>query len=399
MRRSRAMHVVPWLRVAAIAAAVLHLAPRPLASAVPSSTEDYWRYWVGWHRAWEGANPYAADALAPWRQHVPGLDATWIGLYTPPWALPLVTPFAPFPYETSRVLWLLANVALLLMAATVLWRVFRGPAERVTTAWMIALLTMPSLLLVRQGQIDAWIVAGLVGFLYWTREESRRDLAAGACLALASVKPQLLLGLWITLVPWVLSRRRFTLAAGFAGAIGVGLVLPSVRNGAVLRDFVQAYATHAPAEYATPTLGYLLRLALGTDRFSLQFVAPVAVGAWAVAYWTRHRATWTWGAALPPILWVSVLGASYAWMYDHVVLLVPILAVAAALLRDGNGRSAATWLGGLAALNVATFWVHREHTDEFFVWFAPALLLWWWGARRAVARGTARAQGAAAAAG
>jgi hypothetical protein len=372
----------PLLLAAATCAVLLwRAAAGALGAAVPASTEDHWRYWAAWHLAFRGADPYSAQALESVRQLIPGLGPQPAVLFTPPWALPLVTPFALLPYEASRVAWFLASISLVLGSVAVLWRVFEGPRGQIGVAFAVAMLFPPTLLMLRQGQIDPWIVAGLAGFLYWTEIE-RRDALAGLCLALASVKPQLLAGVWIAGALWVIEHRRWRVAVAFVVAVVAPTLLVAAWDPEIVSQFLCVYTSGAPARWATPTPGYYLRSWLGVDRFWLQFVAPGAVVIGSAWYWARHRADWTWTTALPPLLWASVLGSTYAWTYDQVVLLGPILAAIIALVRNGWNARASRWIAALAALSVVTLLLHRVHTDEFFIWLAPALLAWCWGVRR-----------------
>jgi hypothetical protein len=377
-----------WYRFALLLAATATVvllwraAEGALGAAVPRSSEDHWRYWAAWHLAFRGADPYSAQALESVRHAIPGLGPQPAVLFTPPWALPLVTPFALLPYEASRVAWFLASISLVLGSVAVLWRFLGGPRRSIGVAFAVAMIFPPTLLMLRQGQIDPWIVAGVAGFLYWTEVE-RRDALAGLCLALASVKPQLLAGVWVACALWVVERRRWRVAVAFVGAIVASTLVVVARDPNVVSQFLRVYTSGAPARWATPTAGYYLRSWLGVERFWLQFLAPSAVVIGSAWYWARHRATWTWTAALPVLLWASVLGSTYAWTYDQVVLLGPILAATVALVRNGWNPRAASWMAALIALNVATLLLHRVHTDEFFIWLAPALLAWCWGVRRA----------------
>jgi len=196
------------------------------------------------------------------------------------------------------------------------------------------------------------------------------------------VKPQLLAGVWIAGALWVIEHRRWRVAVAFVVAVVAPTLLVAAWDPEIVSQFLCVYTSGAPARWATPTPGYYLRSWLGVDRFWLQFVAPGAVVIGSAWYWARHRADWTWTTALPPLLWASVLGSTYAWTYDQVVLLGPILAAIIALVRNGWNARASRWIAALAALSVVTLLLHRVHTDEFFIWLAPALLAWCWGVRR-----------------
>jgi hypothetical protein len=303
-------------------------------------------------------------------------------LFTPPWVLPLMTPFALLPYATSRFAWFLASVALVMASARVIWTAFGGPRELLGVAFAVAALSFPTLLMLRQGQIDPWLLLGVAGFLQFAQRR-RGDLWAGASLALMTVKPQLFLGVWVACALWLMDTRRWRIALGCVAGIALGTLLVMTHDPGVVRQYLESAVARPPSEWKTPTVGYYLRVAFGQERFWLQWVAPACVAIGSASYFARHRRSWTWARTLPVLLWASVLGSAYAWTYDQVVLLVPILAASAALVQRGWTRRATLMFSTLALLTIATVALHRWRTDEFFIWLAPALLAWSWAARRA----------------
>jgi hypothetical protein len=162
-------------------------------------------------------------------------------------------------------------------------------------------------------------------------------------------------------------------------AIGVALLL----NPHVLSQYYYTFTHQPPAQYRSPTLGMALRLLLGEEHFRLQFLAMIPGVVWLALYWKRNRDAWDWSEHLPMLLLASMVTAPYgAWLFDLVILLVPILQRAAAVRRDD-------WqlpLGIFAALNgMAALQVHFEMEYFYFIWMTPALLLAYFGLRQRVA--------------
>src|SRR5207237_569613 len=80
--------------------------------------------------------------------------------------------------------------------------------------------------------------------------------------------------------------------AGLA-ALGVALLF----NPAVLGQYWHTLGTRPPAQYRSPTLGTLVRLALGGGSFRWQFLALLPGLAWFVPHWLRHPRDWDWPIA------------------------------------------------------------------------------------------------------
>jgi len=71
-------------------------------------------------------------------------------------------------------------------------------------------------------------------------------------------------------------------------------------------------------------------------------------------YWRRYRLDWTWRDRLPMVLSLSVLTAAYGWPFDEVVLLVPVLMIAAGSIYDPRKlRMFVRWLVAMFVVSLA----------------------------------------------
>jgi len=388
LRRTRWYRILLLVLLAASLILLWQLSVRVLSTSQAVNTEDHWRYWTAWHLAIRGDDPYDPINRLQFREEIPQLEKQRQGLpviLTPPWILLLITPFAPFAYPLSRMLWILASIILLMACARWIWQIYRGNNKLLWAAWLVTFIFFPTILTLRLGQINPWLLLGVIGFLYWTTSKPN-DWLAGVSLALVAIKPQLFLVLWLAVLFWVIRERRWKII--LAG--GLALLLASlpflITNPSIFQQFISTYLADTPVEWRTPTLGYLLRLLFGDHLFWLQFVAPLLGVIWIIFHWRRKRADWHWLQQMPVVLYASLLTSPYSWTYDQIVLLIPILAVTARLLANGWSKSARTWLVIYGLINLAVFILHRYFTDEYFIWLAPALLLWYWLANRAISK-------------
>src|SRR5207244_5161384 len=74
--------------------------------------------------------------------------------------------------------------------------------------------------------------------------------------------------------------------------------------------------------------------------------------AWFIRYWLRHGREWNWSERMPALVTASVLTAPYGWIFDQVVLALPIAALAAYYVR-GSRRIPNYVLGLYTAVNAA----------------------------------------------
>jgi hypothetical protein len=114
--------------------------------------------------------------------------------------------------------------------------------------------------------------------------------------------------------------------------------------------------------------------------FGVQWL-PTAFAALAVAIWcVKHRTRLTPSDAITHLPWLvglSLLVAPYgAWAYDLVLMLGPVLVVAARLARAPDRRAIAAGGAWLASVNaVSLVMMLNGVSSEWYVWFAPCTLL------------------------
>lgn len=344
--------------------------------------DDYVEYWAAGRLNLSGANPYSPDALAPLENQAGRFFQVPVMMWNPPYTLVIAMPLAWLPFPVSRLIWLILNVALLLLGAEWTWRVYGGPQRYRWLAWLLCFAFVPTLSALGSGQIAILPFVGTAGFLYFERE--RKPWQAGMLAALTAIKPHTLYLFWVILLLWALSRRRWPVLLGATGSLAVATVIASVFNPALVGQYLHATTSSPPLDWATPTLGGLLRLVLGTERSWLQFAAVPVGLAWALWWWRKYRHQWDWSEQMPMLLAVSLITAAYGWSYDLVVFLVAILQVAASLARMRNVRTTAWVFGSYAVIMGLSAAQYGRLTDFWFMWLAPALFAWYLLARRLI---------------
>jgi hypothetical protein len=337
---------------------------------------DFAEYWTGGRAMLDGGNPYDPAGLA---SRTTG--------YNPPWTLILSMPFATLPYGLARSIWLPLQILIVLWSASRLWVLYGGAPRHATRACCLALLWMPTIVALHLGQVSPVILLGLVAFL-WSLDR-QRDVAAGACLSLTAVKPQIVALVWVAFALWVMANRRWHVLAGAAVCI-VGASLAAVWNNPNVFVQYQYLMTTAPPalEFESPNLATVLRLMIGTDRSWPQYL-PTCVGIVGVALlWHRRRRTWEWSRQLPALVLFSCLVTAYGgWAFDLVVLLIPIIATAVTLVRSGRTSLVVWGAAAFLAVSLVAFAMHQARVSQAaFVWMTPAVLLFTAGLARA-ARG------------
>jgi hypothetical protein len=358
----------------------------------PVPMRDFVEYYAAGAVNLRGGNPYDPDQILP-VQRATGDDpdlAIATMMWNPPWALVLVTPLGLLPAKAAHLAWLAGQLAAVLASAAMLWRVYRGPAGLWPVGCAVALFFGPFFVLMWYGQVGGLLLLGLAGFLY--SHARGRPAAAGAFAALTALKPHLLFAFGLVMVLDALATRRgrVALLAGAAtvaaAALAAWAMNPDVYRHYFAAGWQTSGGTHvSPKDWYQPLGSYWLRRAIDPDRFAVQFLPTIVTAAVVAGYWFTRRRAWDWPAEAPRLIFASVIAAAYgAWIFDLVVLLVPV--VQAAVWLTTARRGPLWWavvvghfvLGGLTAVApvvAAAVSGDRGVPLHAFVYFSPATLL------------------------
>jgi hypothetical protein len=192
------------------------------------------------------------------------------------------------------------------------------------------------------GQVSLITATALQASWYLDRKD--RQIAAGICLAVASIKPQIMM---LTLLWFLLERRwRAILVSGLV--VGLLMAYPLARGGPVAEmkawlAAVKDYKTHAPNLLGACWVIGLPSLLASAGGPSLDLTVPV-IALTAILWWQRRRIC---ADDVPALLNLGTLGLIYGHDLDSVYL-APL---AVSLTLHLRGRPAAGWVvAGLTAL-------------------------------------------------
>jgi len=337
-----------------------------------------------------------------------------------PWVLSLAMPFGLLPPRTAQLFWLLAQIAVIVFSADRFWTCFGGEPRHRPWVWGLSLAFYPVMYIVFAGQSSAWLLLGMVGLLLGSRsswegeapaEPGRGDILsrltlgqlgsagvspshlAALLLPFAAIKPHLFLPIGIAFLCEAgrTRRGRTLLAMGLAAGL-VAVSIPTIVNPDVWQQYLAAMnrpvdAVHSPLSgWKSPLIGYWARAALAPEAFWIQTVPTIVVAFATSIYWWFRRANWDWRVELPRLVLAGLIASPYgAWSYDQIVLLVPIAAGFAHLLRQGSrGQIVAAFF----ALGIVNGIALTIRIGEHFVWLPAAFALWYACVISAVARVT-----------
>ena len=388
LRRHPVYRLFLWVALAASLALLWRMNALVLSNPKYIPVDDFSHYWAAGRLNTTGGNPYDPQQVQQLRNRIVREETSYATIpimWSPPWSMPFVMPFGALDYPASRLLWLIAQVTIILACAKKTWEFLGGTGRTIAMAWGITFIFGPTISVLEKGQITPLVLAGITGFVYFA-EYKKNDLAAGMFAVLIALKPQLYYLFWPIMLVWTLTFRRWRVLLGGLMMSVAAILIPLVFNPSLLDQYLYAVQHYPPTDWATPTLGGYLRLVFGIDNFWLQFVPALLGLAWTGYYWQKHRKDWRWLEATPILLLISILTAPYAWTYDQVILVPAILSAGVILSRHYLNRQTLILWGVYTAISLLDLFLHRFLDEYWFGWLAPAWLTWYIIVRYSVSR-------------
>jgi hypothetical protein len=338
-----------------------------------AGTRDFVEYWAAGHQLAHHANPYDTDAILRLERsagYPAGIPAQMMP--NPPSALLLVLPLGALNPLAGELLWLLLLLASLVASVAMVRSMLGRPKNLLH---VLAYSFAPALSCLLAGQVSLFVLLGLVLFQQLHRS---RPFLAGASLWLCLLKPHLFLPFGVVLLLWIIFSRSYRLFAGTAFALGLSSAVATLLNPLVWTQYTQMMRTTRIDRLPIPCLSVMLRQYVYPHTLWLQCL-PAAVGcAWALVYFLQRRHEWDWLEDGSMLMLVSVLVAPYSWFMDQAVLIPALLHG----LYFARSRTLVAIFAMLSAV-IEIFAIRGvELHSAFYLWTAPAWLLWYlWAAR------------------
>ena len=227
---------------------------------------------------------------------------------------------------------------------------------------MLALSFGPAIWLIKIGQLSALPLLGITLFGWAVRRQ--RYYAAGGSLMLVTFKPHLVLPLLLVIFAWSLYQKKYAVIGGTAIAIGAFSLVAMALDRHVFSQYLAMLTAVSHGHPFFQSLGGWIEYATGSRLLGLM---PTVVGiGFALLWWWRRRRDWTPLEFVPVMLLISIATAYYAYLYDHVLLLLPIIF----LLR--NGRQ--TWVLAAGGVMNGIVWFSAVYGDRGGL---PETFPWW----------------------
>lgn len=313
---------------------------------------DFYIEWVGSRVALQGGNPYSEETTLAIQLGSKGQPAPegedQLAFVYPYYRVLWNAPIAFLPYDWATAIWqtlmqtaLLAGV--LLFVRSLGWRA--SPLD-LALALLIALFAYPTFGGAMLGQMAVGVLALLMVAFWAARRE--HDWVAGSCLALATVKPQLVILAMPFLLLWSLSRRRWKVLLSFSVSMGILFGVSFLLFPPWLSEFLRMALRYPSYKDVQTGPGYLLSGCCGEI---LPWLLTLVGAAWLMASWwlaLRERERWLEAAFVLTMAMTCFLLPQTS-IVNHIALLPGILFLM---------QQVSSWIGRivLAGVSIVGSW-------------------------------------------
>jgi hypothetical protein len=335
---------------------------------------DFVEYWASGQQLVHHANPYDGNALLPMERSVgfpPGVPALVMG--NAPSSLLLVFPLGFVGPFTGEILWLLLLFGCL-MASVLMVRAMHGAPRN--HLHYLGYSFGPALACIGAGQVSILV---LLGFVLFLRLRNSSPFLAGVSLWLCALKPQLFLPFGFVLLAWIITSKSYKLLAGAVSSLVFSTAVAFILDPQAWTQYHQMMSVARYDKLPIPCLSIILRRTVSPNTLWLQYLPAVIGCIWALAYFKKHRTHWDWMVHGSPLILVSVLVSPYTWLIDQSVLIPALLH---GIYATRSRSLLAMFALASAAIEIAPLRGLQLLYSPFYIWTAPAWLVWYLYATR-----------------
>lgn len=343
------------------------------ATQKSAAGRDFIQYWALEQQLAHHANPYDPAAILRIERSVGmNLPVTLISL-SPPVAWAYALPLGWMSSTAGLALWSFALLICMVLSVWLLWLLHGRPESR----WHVIVLGFPPVLAcLCAGQLGIFFLLEIVLFLYFVR---RRPWLAGAALVLCALKPHLFLPFALVLLLWSASRRQVAVLGGFAAALALSCGLTLWIDPLAWSQYAQMMHGSQIMDPFLPTVGVGLRFLVNPRARWIEFIPLACACVWAAWYFFKRRERWDWNREGMLVLLVSVACTPYSWYCDQALLFPAVLV---GLYADENSTASLASFCVIAVAGLIGLLAKISLASAFYIWTAPAWLLWYLYATR-----------------
>jgi len=340
-----------------------------------ATNKDFLQYWSAEKLLAQGENPYDFAATLQLERSVGFKEYPPLITLSPPVAFFFALPLAWVTPNTGLIYWMLLLFACMLASVWLVWLIQGRPQSRYH---LIGIFFPPVLRCIIAGQLGIFFLVEIALFLYLVKS---RPFMAGAALVFCSLKPHLFLPCLLVLLLWSVYKREFRILAGLGVALTVSCGLTLSLDHQIWSQYRAMMHSSTIMDQFLPTLSVWLRFLIDKNAKWIEFIPEAGACIWAAWYFWTRRDRWDWMDQGLLLIVVSVACSPYSWYTDQAVLLPAVVIGVTASEKSVRSLALFALIAGIGVVAMMIDNKMTHLTSGFFVWTAPAWLVWFVYAR------------------
>ncbi len=290
--------------------------------------------------------------------------------WNPPTLFVFLLPLAWLSFKSAKFAWLMINLIIVITATLMLVDIYLPVKNTkfILASLLFALIFPPVFTGLYMGQVTFLVFLGLVASMALIKKE--QWFWAGAALVLTTIKPHLAILSVIYLLIYMAQQRKFKGWIGLFFSAIFCMVLLFLFTPNWLNDLI-GLTTIAPVNWATPTIGGILRYKGITDsaRYLIILFLPLPF------ILAKYHRKFSMGFSVALLTLITVPVTFFGWSYDQTMLLIPIVLVFS-WLAQFKKWFAVTMMAIAIVLSIGVNLYERIlSTNDVYYFWVP--LFWW----------------------
>jgi len=337
---------------------------------------DFTHFWLAGHMNLEGLNVYGAE----WVAERVNNGILWIPedyfLYPLPLGV-LLSPLGLLPFNLAYLVWVFVSQVCTLLSIIITMQHFLKDSPRLELITLAGIfLFRPFFIVIVSGQIDPYLLFLMVLSAYFFAK--KRHLASGFLMSLLSIKPSLGIPILLLVGAWLLYKKYWKAAVGILSGLTILFLIGVVRNpywvveylSVTQQKMIESYTLHSTLWGFTSLLHLdpAIELAFGV----LLALTMIGVTFYLFSTLISSNDLFT---TLTFVIPVALLIAPYAWVYNQILLTIPIIFILLYLSRSGGWKLSLTFLIGLDTLAIGLAFISFQLQHDVLSFLTP-LVIW-----------------------
>lgn len=329
---------------------------------------DFLQHWSSSKLLLTGQNPYDLELNYRLQSEVKGFQSP--EFFNAPYCLPTTLLFTFwlgfFEFQTAADIWFVLSLVTMTVSAFLLIGEFK--TSKISTLAYLCILSFPPIMIVPlMGQISFLLLFFFTLFFLEFYRKKELTLLSLFLLSFTLIKPHSLYLVYVVVLMELINSKQY-LKILYAALFVICLHLPLlIFTPDIFSQYVSMMTGSSNLVWSTTTLADNLSKILHLSSYSpLRTLIPGISLVFMLFYFRNKHLTWINLLFLLPI---TLITAPYGWLYEQLLLLVPLVVLIS------NKQLPIAYYYQILLLNLSVFCLSLFHTIDVFIYYPVFIML------------------------